>query len=88
MINRSATILRTENVEDVLAEVVIVSSGLALTKENGHHLSHVNAEESVKIANDSRQRRQRHCFNDWQVDKVFAAEGRKLHVEFDHESAI
>lgn len=72
----------------LLAQVVIITSAFAFTEQDGHHLSHVDAQESVWIPDHGRQNNKCNGFCHCVVCQILSTKCRDLHVELDHERAI
>ena len=73
---------------DVLAQMVIVSTSLALTEQDRHALSHVNSKKSIPVSDDAGECGKCHCFGDRVVSQMLPAECGPLHIELDHEGAV
>ena len=61
----------------------MVSAAFAFSKQEGHHLGHVDPQESVQVTNDGRDDSERDGLGDSVRGKVFATERRDLKVELD-----
>lgn len=72
----------------LLAQVVIITSAFAFTEQDGHHLSHVDAQESVWIPDHGGQNNKCNGFSHCVVCQILSTKCRDLHVELDHERAI
>ena len=71
-----------------LAEVLKVTSVLALAEENGHALCHVDPQKPIEVSDHCGDRSQRDCFGNSMLPKVFPAERGDLHVELYHKGTI
>lgn len=74
--------------EDVLAEIVVVSSSLALLEEYGHALRHVDPKIPVEIRDDRCHSGQRDSLEDAVVGQMLATEGGDLKVVLDDEGTV
>ena len=73
---------------NLLAQIVIISTTFAFTKEDRHHLGHVNSQEAVEVPNHCSQGGKTDSLHDWVVRKVLSTERHPLEIEFDHKGAV
>lgn len=71
-----------------IAELIIVVSILTLLEQYLHALSHVDSEEHIRVADDSRENRQGNCLCDGIIPKVLFPKDLHLEIPLDDESPI
>lgn len=66
----------------------MIPSALALPKQDGHTLGHVNSQESIEVSYDGRDDSKCDSFSDSVLREMFSSKFGDLQVELDDEGPI
>ena len=80
--------VRFISLNNLLAQIIIISTTFAFTKEDRHHLGHVDSQEAVEVSYYRSQGGKTDSLHDWMIRKVLSTERHPLKIEFDHKGAV